>query len=380
MENKLIIIFVSVLLLSCTSSPQLPVTSKDSTGYGLNLPEGFSISLFAENLGKGLLAYPGPNPGPRFMAVHENVLFVTIPNKGMVVGLPDDDQNGKADELIVVIDGLNKPHGIDFHDGWTYIAETDKVIRFKKDENHQFIEGTKEVLVDDIPTGGHWTRTIQIHDNKLYLSVGSSCNTCYEEHPWRAAITRCNLDGSNCEVFATGLRNSVGFIFVENEIYATDNGRDWLGDDAPPEDINLVQEGKDYGWPICYGNKIHDTEFDKNVYARNPCEDTEAPLIEMQAHSAPLGLAHYGGQTYPGQYHENLFIAFHGSWNREEKTGYKVVRANLDTGEVHDFITGWLKEGKEVVGRPVDIVFDGGENMYISDDNAGVIYKVVYTG
>lgn len=164
-------------------------------------------------------------------------------------------------------------------------------------------------------------------------------------------------------------------------MYATENGRDWLGDDLPPDEINLVEEGKDYGWPICYGKSIHDTDFDKNVYVRAPCsEPFETPaLIDLQAHSAPLGLEFYYGDNFPAEYRGRLFVAFHGSWNRKVPTGYKIVSIDMNTSTVEDFATGWLA-GSNVLGRPVDIVVAQDGSLFVSDDNAGKIYRIYYEG
>jgi len=344
----------------------------------ISLPENFEINVFA-HLNSKSLNLPGPNSGPRFMAIKDDVLFVSVSKQGKVVALPDTNNDGKADEIIDVITNLNRPHGLEFYKDWVYIAEEDKVIRVK-DTNNDLVYETPEILIDNLPGGGHWTRTIKIFNEELYVSVGSSCNACKEKNKFRAAITKCDIDGDNCEQFATGLRNAVGFIFHPDthDLIATENGRDLIGEDIPPEEINIIVEGKDYGWPICYGDRIHDTYYDKNVYIRNPCEDTEAPDIEFQSHSAPLGLAIYTGDQFPDKYEGKLFVAYHGSWNRKIPTGYKIVTMDLETKEVEDFATGWLTNDFKVLGRPVDVIVDNEGSLYISDDNAGLIYKVTY--
>ncbi len=356
-----------------------PSVKPDSSLSLINIPEGFRISVFADNLGSSSFSLPGPNTGPRMMLLKGNTVFVSLMNQGKTVALPDKNSDGTADEQITFIDNLNKPHGIEYYDGWFYIAEETEIIRVRDDDNNNRADlGTIEVVIDSLPTSGHFTRTVKVHNNSLYFSMGSSCNVCYETDERRAAINKCNLDGTVCQVFAKGLRNSVGFVFREGKIYATDNGRDLLGDDVPPDDINVVEEGNDYGWPICYGNKIHDDEFDKNVYVRDPCADSTAPLVKLQAHSAPLGLAFYEGSAFPEEYKNDLFVAFHGSWNRNEPTGYKVVRIDFPTLEVKDFATGWL-QGSNVLGRPVDII-EAGNSLLVSDDNAGKIYRIWYGG
>ena len=371
-------LFIAIIVSQSGIKPAVKYGDLDK----LNLPVGFRIDVFADNLGGSMVSTPGTNPGPRMMLVKDDVLFVSIIRQGKVVALPDKNRDKKADKAVTFIEGLNNPHGIDYHSGWFYIAEENRVIRVKDGDNNLLADmDTLEVLVDDLPTGGHFTRTLKVHNNSLYISTGSSCNACYEQDERRAAITRCNLDGSGCRVFAKGLRNAVGFVFhpLTGKMYATDNGRDWLGDDLPPDEINLVEEGGNYGWPLCYGKNIHDTDFDKNVYVRNPCmEPLEMPsLIDLQAHSAPLGLAFYYGDNFPEEYKGDLFVAYHGSWNRREPTGYKIVSIDMDTLDVRDFATGWL-QGSNVLGRPVDIIVAQDGSLFVSDDNAGRIYMIYY--
>ncbi len=348
----------------------------------IELPPGFRIEVFAEGLGDSLISYPGPAPGPRMMLMKDGILMVSIPNKGLIAVLPDQNGDHKADSVGVFIDGLDRPHGLDYYDGWFYIAEEDRVIRVKDADNNFVAEKeTIEVLLDNIPTGGHSTRTVKVHNGSLYMSVGSSCNVCYETDARRAAITRCDLDGTDCKVFATGMRNAVGMAFhpLTGKLYVTENGRDWLGDDLPPDEINLVEEGKDYGWPVCYGKSIHDTDFDKNTYIRDPCEDSAPSLIDLQAHSAPLGLNFYYGGSFPEEYIGDLFVCLHGSWNRQEPTGYKIIRINMTDLTLHDFATGWLQDGN-VLGRPVDVMVSEDGSLFVSDDNDGRIYRIYYAG
>ncbi|MBI3413110.1 MAG: sorbosone dehydrogenase family protein [Candidatus Aenigmarchaeota archaeon] len=346
----------------------------------ISLPDGFGISVFADFGGEGL-SYPGPNNGPRLMAFRNGTLFVTMTKDGKVVALPDENKDSKADKVVVFADKLRNPHGIALNKDWVYIAEEDKVSRFKDANFDLEPDSEPETMVYNIPTGGHFTRTLLIHNNSLYISIGSSCNVCFEETGMRGAIIQCDLEGNNCLLFASGLRNAVGMAVNEKtqEIFATDNGRDLLGDDIPPEEIDVLVKGKNYGWPLCYGNRIHDTDFDKNIYIRDPCADTEPPVVEMQAHSAPLGLTFYHADQFPEEYRGNLFVAFHGSWNRKEPTGYKVVRIIVDGNKtvVKDFATGWLYDGK-VRGRPVDVVVAPDGSLFVSDDNSGRIYRVYY--
>jgi glucose/arabinose dehydrogenase len=377
-----LVILIAAALLLYSALTIRPVAQDDSL-KGINLPPGFSISVFAD-LGSAGLSLPGPNPGPRMMLVKDGVLYVTIPDQGRVLALTDRNGDKKADDGVVFIDGLDRPHGIDYHDGWFYIAEEDKVIRaMDADGDLKADSGSAQELVS-LPAGGqHVTRTVKVRDGFMYVSIGSTCNVCHEADAWRAAIIRCRADGSDCAVYARGLRNAVGMAFQPGtgKLFATENGRDLLGDDVPPDEINVIDEGGDYGWPICYGNNIHDTDFDKNVYVRNPCmEPFETPgFIDLQAHSAPLGLMFYNGTAFPEAYRGKLFVAYHGSWNRNVPTGYKIVVIDVEDKTVSDFATGWLGQGS-VSGRPVDIAMAGDGSVFVSDDTAGRIYRISYTG
>jgi glucose/arabinose dehydrogenase len=239
-----------------------------------------------------------------------------------------------------------------------------------------------QVVIDGLPSGGHNTRTVTFSPDysSLYVSIGSSCNVCEEQDQRRAAIMRYNPDGSGERLYARGLRNAVGITFnpITGELWATNNGRDFLGDDLPPETIYKIQEGADYGWPGCHSGRIIDPDFG----SQGSCEGIEQPQVEMQAHSAPLGLEFYSGDQFPAEYQGDLFVAFHGSWNRSQPVGYKVVRIPMDgevIGLVEDFAVGWLNN-EASWGRPVDIVTAPDGSLLISDDAGGKIYRVYYRG
>ncbi len=378
-----VIIFIAVFILFMANYLGVRPTVQTSGVEGIELPPGFVIDVYAEDLGSTLLSFGGPSPGPRMMMIKDGMLFVSIPNKGLVAILPDRNGDNVADDVQVFISGLDYPHGIDYYDGWFYIAEERRVIRVRDDDGDLVAdEDSREVLIDNIPTGGHYTRTVKVHEGELYLSVGSSCNVCYESSEMRAAVSKSELDGSNLTVFAKGLRNSVGMVFHPDtgSLYVTENGRDWLGEDLPPDEINLVREGGDYGWPDCYGQNIYDTDFNE-MEEGDPCNDTGRipAFVDLQAHSAPLGLAFYDGENFPVEYKGDLFVCFHGSWNRQEPTGYKIVNIDMDTLRVKDFATGWLKAAT-ISGRPVDVIVAEDGSLFISDDNAGKIYRIYYAG
>ncbi len=388
--------------------------SENTTGLPLTTPPGFSIHIFAKNL-KGVRDMEYDNAG--------NVL-VSIPSEGKVVALtPDADQDGFSDKTITVIDGLNRPHGLAFScrkECRLYIAESHQVNAYTYDQNA--LRATFEEKIADLPDGGnHYTRSImflpaspetasqggpQDESNRLLISVGSTCNVCNESDDRRASIQVVDTDAddpaSTLKTFARGLRNSVFMSLhpVNGKVWATEMGRDLLGDDIPPDEINIIEEGNDYGWPRCYGKNILDTNFVKAV-ANIYCVATTPSHIDLEAHSAPLGVAFIpedpprlaeasrgeaGG--WPEDWWYDAIVAYHGSWNRSVPTGYKIVRFPLDaegnaTGKPIDFVSGWLVssdvEGLTpdgALGRPVDIVIHPGGTMFVSDDKAGVIYHI----
>ncbi len=235
--------------------------------------------------------------------------------------------------------------------------------------------------------GGHFTRTLLFTNGKMYVSIGSTCNVCVEKDARRAAVLEFNDDGSGERIFASGLRNAVGPAVnpKTQTIWTTDNGRDWLGDNLPPDEINdLGAGGGNFGWPYCYGNRVTDASQVKPGDDR--CKATVAPKVELQPHSAPLGMAFYTGTMFPSEYRGDVFVALHGSWNRSVPTGYKVLRVKLnDKSEpqgVKDFITGWIQPGETRkgvwMGRLAGIAEGPGGAMYVSDDSAGVIYRVTW--
>jgi len=312
----------------------------------LTLPSGFRIEEFASGFGP-----------TRFMTIDPTgTLLVSTPGRGRVVALPDRNRDGRADTVVTVAEGLELPHGLAFKDGQLYVAETGRVRRFRYDPATLKASDPTVVVPNLPPGGGHWTRTIAFgRDGRLYVSVGSSCNVCTERDPRRAAITRYNADGSGEARFATGLRNAVGLAFhpETGELWATVNERDWRGDDLPPDYITEVKDGAFYGWPDCFavgGRAVVDRGANGSA---ERCGRMTLPTIEIQGHSAPLGLAFYTGAEFPPAYRGSLFVAYHGSWNRSVPTGYKVVRVPFKggrpSGPVEDFATGW-REGGSVRG------------------------------
>ncbi|MBI2678998.1 MAG: PQQ-dependent sugar dehydrogenase [Candidatus Koribacter versatilis] len=341
----------------------------------LRVPDGFHISVVAET----------GNCGARFMAWSPGgTLLATCVDEGKVLALPGA-QNGSAQRVATVLSDLDGPHGIAFHNGKLYIGESGQVTVFDWDEAGLRAANARKLV--DLPRGGmHSTRTVLFFNGKLYVSAGSDCNACAEKDPRRAAVMEFNEDGSGMRVFARGLRNSVGLAAnpKANTIWATDNGIDWLGDDLPPDEVNELRAGGDYGWPYCYGDRVPNPQLGHDA-AR--CAGTIPPKIRLQAHSAPLGLAFGAGAMFPAAYRASVYVAFHGSWNRSVPTGYKVIRVPLDAkgepaGAAEDFVTGWLAPGEtrkgKWMGRPVGVLFGADGSLFISDDASGHVYRVTF--
>jgi glucose/arabinose dehydrogenase len=355
---------------AATAAPA-PATRVVPPQETINLPPGFGISVFSSGLGDSRMMALGP----------DGALYVAERGAGRIVRLPDRDGDGVADQVEVVADGLRSPSSIDFTtDGSLYVGETTRILRLS-DPDGDGVFQQREVVIDGLPGGGHSTRTVLVSPGgeHLYVSVGSSCNVCVEEDERRATIVRYNPDGSGGEVYAEGLRNAVGITFRPgtDELWATNNGRDWLGDDQPPETIYIVEQGDDAGWPRCHAARIVDPDFGET----GACEGVADPVVEMQAHTAPLGLRFYTGEQFPEEYRGDLFVALHGSWNRTVPVGYKVVRIPIEDGEpgaVQDFCVGWLREDGSDWGRPVDVLTGPDGSLFISDDAGGVIYRVFY--
>ncbi len=349
-----------------------PVPDSNSTNMPLKLPAGFSISILAKNLG-----------GVRDIEQDQfGNFWVSRPGAGAVTQLLIE--NGVVKSQADILKNLIKPHGLAFdpiNRGALYIAEENKISRIAT-----YSDQSKSDTIINLPAGGnHNYHSLGFGpDGRLYVKMGSSCNVCIEKDERQAKIFSLNKDGNDFKQFARGLRNAPFFTWhpTTKKMWATEMGRDFLGDDAPPDEINIVEEGKNYGWPNCYGKNIHDTDFDKNTYIRNPCmAPFEIPShVDIPAHSAPLGLA-FIPDSWPEEYRSDLLAAYHGSWNRSAPTGYKVVRMKFDSAGAYqgteDFISGWIK-GDAALGRPVDLLFAKDGALYITDDKAGVVYKVEY--
>jgi glucose/arabinose dehydrogenase len=347
--------------------------SQSQFGTRLGVPAGFSIGLFAEKLPSVRFLRPLPGGG----------LLATTPREGNVWLLtPDRDGDGRADATQPLIERLNRPHGMDLLGDWLYVAEGDGVGRVRIDPETGELRGDYERVIDGLPAGGnHWTRTVRFGpDGWMYVSVGSSCNVCVESDNRRAAMLRFRPDGREPQIFATGLRNSVGFDWQPgtNTLYATDNGRDLLGDDFPPCELNLVELGKFYGWPIANGDRVPDPNFGSGQQDR--IRKSIPPVHAFGAHTAPLGIVFLRHSTLPGEWRRTALVALHGSWNRTSKSGYKVVSLHWgDDGTIaeREFLVGF-EQDENVIGRPVDVAEGADGTIYVSDDYANSVYWVKY--
>jgi glucose/arabinose dehydrogenase len=343
----------------------------------LHGPAGTGVSVFAEGLENARFL--------RFTTAGD--LLVSLPRSGRVVRLePDRNGDGRSDGRHDVVTGLNRPHGLDIHEGWLYVGETDAVGRIRFDPTTGATSGVFERVVTGLPGGGnHWTRTVRFGpDGWMYVSIGSSCNVCLETDSRRATMMRYRPDGSGGEIFASGLRNSVGFDWrpADGQLFATDNGRDLLGDDFPPCELNLLVRGGFYGWPIANGDRVPDPDFGKGQEARIAA--STPPVHGFRAHNAPLGMTFLRGAGAPPDYRGAALVALHGSWNRTRKDGYKVVSLHWDAdGSIseRDFLTGFLgATDDDVAGRPVDVAEGPDGSVYVSDDQAGAIYRIAWGG
>lgn len=335
----------------------------------LKVPPGYDVSVFAAGLGR-----------PRFMALApDGAVYVSVPREDRILVLPDEDRDGVADRVEVFAEGLWRPHGLAFKGRELIVAEGGRLISLE-DTDGDYKADAREVITEDVPSGGgHWTRSVAIGpDGRYYVSAGSTCNACVEKDFRRASVLWFWPGGGEANVFASGLRNTVGLEFhpETGELWGVDNGRDWLGDDLPPEELNRILAGNDYGWPYCYGDRVPDPDHG----SKKRCAATIPPELEMQAHSAPLGLAFGYGLEFPVPMRHVLYIAFHGSWNRSRPTGYKVVGVPFaegrPSGEPFDFVSGWLVD-TEVWGRPVDVLAGPDGAMYVTDDFGGAVYRIV---
>ena len=360
MKRLIVFTLMAFGWLAQAAADALPLAS-------LSLPPGFEIELFARV------------PNARQMALGKNTLFVGSMRAGKVYAIPFKG----ARKPVVIADGLNMPVGVAFRDGDLYVSAVSRILRLRDIEAHLNKPPRPEVVSSAYPTDTHhgWKFIAFGPDGKLYVPVGAPCNICEPDPDRYANMTRLDVTSGKIEVIARGVRNSVGFDWQprSGELWFTDNGRDQMGDDVPPDELNrLSRPGQHFGYPHCHGGMIADPEFGKD----RRCAEFVPPVQNLGAHVASLGMRFYTGTTFPEHYRNAVFIAEHGSWNRSKKTGYRVsvVRLQGNRAVSHEpFVSGWL-QGQDAWGRPADVLVLPDGSLLVSDDHAGAIYRVVYRG
>jgi glucose/arabinose dehydrogenase len=350
---------------------QLAYANKELPLNKIKLPPGFEINIFATNV-----------PNARSMSLSPNgTLFVGTRTAGNVYAILDHNRDNIADEVITIAHGLNMPNGVAFRNDSLYVAEVNRILRYDNIEEHLKDPPEPVMVNDSFPRDkSHGWKFIRFGpDGMLYVPVGAPCNVCERYDKRYASIMRMNPDGTGLEIFSRGVRNTVGFDWDPDtkELWFTDNGRDWMGDDLPPDELNHASEkGLHFGFPYCHGTNVADPKFGK----KHKCDEFTPPAMELSAHVAPLGMRFYTATMFPDKYLKQIFIAEHGSWNRSIPIGYRLVIVQLKdnlTVKHEIFAEGWLQDGK-AWGRPVDILIMPDGALLVSDDHAGVIYRISY--
>ena len=340
----------------------------------LRLPPGFKATIYADNIEDARSLALGPG----------GTVYVGTRQAGKVYALINRQRGERADEVVTIASGLESPNGISLHNGALYVAEHSRVVRFPDIAKHLRDKPKPEVVYDKLPTEfGHGWRYAKFGpDDKLYVAVGAPCNICKPDPDRHAVILRMNADGSGVEPYARGIRNSVGFDWQPQtkSLWFTDNGRDWLGDNQPPDELNNAPKaGMHFGYPYCHGGDIADPEFGKE----KPCSEFTPPAVKLAPHTASLGLRFYTGDKFPARYRNGIFIAEHGSWNRSEPMGYRIMFVPFENGKpagYEVFAEGWLQGGRNPWGRPVDVLVMPDGALLVSDDRAGAVYRIAYIG
>jgi glucose/arabinose dehydrogenase len=370
-RNLSIAVIVSLTTIFSVNSCRAASTVKGDYLELIHLPPGFEISLYAENV-----------PNARSMVLSPGgVLFVGTRREGKVYAVLDKNSDNRADAVVVIAEDLYMPNGVAFRDGSLFVAEVNRILRYDNIESRLNDPPDPVVVSKKLPSDAHhgWKYIAFGPDSRLYIPVGAPCNVCEETDARFASIMRMRPDGSDLEIFAHGIRNSVGFDWhpQTKELWFTNNGRDWMGDDLPPDTLHrAAQSGIHFGFPYCHAGDIPDPEYG----GRRLCSEFTPPALKMDAHVAPLGMKFYTGIMFPPHYKDNIFIAEHGSWNRSIPIGYRVMRVVLKGNRpirYEVFAEGWLQADK-AWGRPVDVLIMPDGALLVSDDRAGAIYRIRY--
>jgi glucose/arabinose dehydrogenase len=363
---------LSILLLptlACSARAADPATLPLQS---IKLPPGFSIAVYAGGLG-----------GARSMALSPRGILYVGSLSGSVYAVVDRNHDGKGDEVHAIASGLHEPNGVAWKDGALYVGEVSRVLRFDGIDD-RLANPPKPVVVTDVYPGDthHGWKFIRFGpDGKLYVPEGMPCNVCEKDNPIYGTITRISPQGGKPEIVERGIRNTVGFDWhpQTHELWFTDNGRDMLGDDLPPDELNhAARAGMNFGFPYCHAGRIPDPQFGK----KHACSEFTPPARELGPHVAALGMRFYTGAMFPDSYRNQIFIAEHGSWNRSTPIGYRVtlVRLQGDRAVSYEpFAEGWLQGGR-AWGRPVDVQVMPDGALLVSDDKAGAVYRISYTG
>lgn len=337
----------------------------------VKLPPGFKIDIYATDI-----------PNARSMALSpQGTLFVGTRKAGKIYAVLDSNGDFRADEVVTLAKGLNMPNGVTFRNGSLYIAEVNRILRYDDIEKQIYFPPKPVIVNNSFPRDKHhgWKYIAIGPDEMLYVPVGAPCNICKKEDPRYSTIMRLKLDGSDLEIYAHGVRNTVGFDWhpLTKELWFTNNGRDWMGDDLPPDTLNHAPEkGLHFGFPYCHAGDISDPKYGK----MRQCNEFVKPALKLDPHVAPLGMKFYTGNMFPLQYRNIVFIAEHGSWNRSVPIGYRITMAIFDknrTPRYETFAEGWLQDNK-AWGRPVDLIVMKDGSLLVSDDRAGAIYRITY--
>ena len=356
-----------------------PLKFDESLLQQLNVPAGFQISVFAQDLGNSRNLAVAP----------DGTVYVTRRQQGDILALKDNNRDGRADQRQTVASGYPYVNGITIHQNRLYFVTDNEL--YAADLERGGGIGRPRLLLNDLPDAGqHPNRTLAFGpDNLLYLSVGSTCNACDEPKEESATLLQVQPDGRSRTIYAEGLRNTIGFDWhpQTGELWGMDHGTDWRGNEIPPEELNLIQQGQHYGWPFCWGDRQPDVYLSAEPEGTTKeafCKKTQPPVLTYTAHSAPLDLLFYRATQFPSEYRNDAFVTMRGSWNRNPPAGYKVVRIRYQNGKpvaIDDFITGFLnQEGTTQFGRPVGLAINLDGSLLFTDDANGVIYRVTYTG